>query len=83
MATQKLLKLTISRVDGPVFDGEVISATVPGVEGEMTLLADHAPLVSVLKTGNIMIKKSDGTVENFPVESGTLEVSHNTTTVLL
>jgi F-type H+-transporting ATPase subunit epsilon len=83
MATQKLLKLTISRVDGPVFDGEVISATLPGVEGEMTLLADHAPIVSILKTGTIMIKKADGTTEKFPVESGTIEVSHNSTTVLL
>lgn len=83
MATQKLLKLTISRVDGPVFDGEVVSVTVPGGEGEMTLLADHTALVSVLKAGTVIVRKADGTQEQFPVESGTLEVSHNATTILL
>ena len=49
MAQQKLLKLTIARVDGPLFDGEVVSVTVPGASGEMTLLAEHAALISPLK----------------------------------
>ncbi|HMO78464.1 MAG TPA: F0F1 ATP synthase subunit epsilon [Candidatus Paceibacterota bacterium] len=84
MATQKLLKLTISKVNGPVFDDEVVSVTVPGSEGEMTLLADHAPIVSVLKTGLITVRLVDGTKQEFGVvESGTLEVSYNTVTILL
>ena len=51
----KLLNLTISRVDLPVFDGEVVSVTVPGTAGEMTLLANHAPIISPLKEGTILI----------------------------
>ncbi len=83
MATQKLLKLNISKVDGSLFDEEVISVTVPGTEGEMTLLAEHAPIVSVLRPGVITARKADGTTAEFPVEVGTLEVSHNTVTILL
>lgn len=80
---QKLLHVTVARVDGPVFNGEVISLTVPGSEGEMTLLADHVPLISVLKKGVVTVRKSDNGEESFPIERGTLEVSRNQATVLI
>jgi F-type H+-transporting ATPase subunit epsilon len=83
MAEQKLLKLTITRVDGPVFDGEVISVAVPGAAGAMELLAGHESLISPLKGGEIRIKKADGSVESFALKSGTLEVSSNHATVLI
>lgn len=83
MATQKTFKLTIAKVSGSEFDGEVVSVTVPGSEGEMTLLADHAPIVSVLKAGTITALLTDGSKKEFAVTTGTLEVSHNTVTVLL
>jgi len=79
----KQLQLTIARVDAPVFSGAVVSVTVPGSEGEMTLLADHAPLMSALKAGTITVRKTVGEQETFAVESGTLEVSQNQVTILL
>ena len=83
MAELKTLQLNIARVDGPVFAGEVISVTVPGSEGEMTLLADHTPLVSALRAGTIVARLADGTAQEFAVTAGTLEVSHNAVTILL
>ena len=83
MAEQKLLQLTITRVDGPVFDGEVVSVAVPGTAGDMELLAGHEALISPLKSGEVRIKKADGTTEAFPLTSGTLEVSHNHATILI
>jgi len=83
MAEQKTLDLTIARVDAPVFSGAVVSVTVPGSEGEMTLLADHAPLMSALRAGTITVRKEDGTNEEFAVTTGTLEVSKNQVTILL
>ncbi len=83
MAENKTLNLTIARVDAPVFAGEVVSVTVPGSEGEMTLLADHSPLMSALRPGNITVRKADGSTEVFVAESGTLEVSQNQVTILL
>ncbi len=79
----KLLQLTISRVDGPVFDGEVISVTVPGIDGEMTILANHSALISPLKAGTIKIKKSDESTEEIETEQGTLEISQNHATILI
>ncbi len=83
MAEQKLLKLTIARVDGPVFQGDVVSVALPGTSGAMELLANHEALISPLRAGEIRIKKADGTVETIVVESGTLEVSNNHATVLI
>jgi F-type H+-transporting ATPase subunit epsilon len=83
MSEQKHLKLTISRVDAPLFDGEVTSVTVPGAAGEMTLLAQHTALISPLKKGTIVVKKDDNTVEQFEIESGTLEISNNHATILI
>lgn len=79
----KLLNLTISRVDMPVFDGEVLSVTVPGTAGEMTLLANHVPIISPLKAGTILIKRNDGEEESISIESGTLEMSNNHATILV
>ncbi len=79
----KLLKLTVARVDMPLFDGEVVSVTVPGLAGEMTLLADHAPIISPLREGTIVIKKENGEEETISVSSGTLEMSGNHATVLV
>lgn len=79
----KLLQLTISKVDAPVFAGFVTAVTVPGSEGEMTLLAEHAPLISILSKGVISARLESGVVETFPIEQGTLEISHNHATILI
>ncbi len=79
----KLLNLTISRVDMPLFDGPVAFVTVPGLAGEMTIMADHAALISPLKAGTIVIRREDGEDESLQIETGTLEISHNQATILV
>lgn len=79
----KFLKLTIARVDGPVFDGEVVSVTLPGTEGEMTIMADHEPLVSALKAGTVTVRPATGDATSYELENGTIEVHDNHATVLI
>lgn len=79
----KLLNLTISRVDAPVFDGDVVSVTVPGTEGEMTILADHEALISVLRAGTVTVRPETGDSQTFSIDQGTIEISHNHATVLI
>lgn len=83
MAEHTLLKLTISRVDAPIFDGEVVSVTLPGIAGEMTILAKHSALISPLKKGVITVRKSSEDIQTIEIESGTLEISQNHATVLI
>ena len=80
--SKKLLRLTITKVDAPVFDGEVVAVELPGVDGDMELLADHTPLISPLRAGTIIIHKTDGE-EKYEIKAGTLEISNNHATVLI
>ena len=83
MAEQRLLGLTITRVDGAVFEGEVLSVAVPGAAGDMELLAGHEALISPLRSGEVRVKKVDGTTESFALDFGTLEISNNHATILI
>jgi F-type H+-transporting ATPase subunit epsilon len=38
-----------------LFSGEVESVVVPGVEGQFTVLKDHAPVISILRAGIVEI----------------------------
>ena len=83
MAEKKLLQLTVTKVDGPLFEGGAESVTVPGIEGEMTILPHHSALISPLKRGVITVR-TGGEEKFFELEeSGTLEVSGNQATVLM
>ena len=83
MAEHRLLKLTIARIDGPVFDGKVISVSVPGAAGDMELMAGHESIISPIKSGEVRVKKNDGSIETFTLKAGTLELSNNHATILI
>jgi F-type H+-transporting ATPase subunit epsilon len=46
--------------EGPAFDGEVEMMVVPGADGEIGVLARHAPLVALLKAGSTRIYRDRG-----------------------
>lgn len=79
----KLLNLTLTRVDTPVFDGEVLQIQLPGLGGDMTIMANHTALISPLKAGLITITKPDNSIETHQIDKGTLEISDNHATVLI
>lgn len=80
---QKTFQLTVARVDEPVFAGEAVSVQLPGIDGQMELLADHEPIISPLTHGTITITTGDGQTETHAIEAGTLEMSNNRATILI
>ncbi|GAA3558477.1 hypothetical protein [Snuella lapsa] len=48
--------LEIVSPEATLFSSEVDSVVVPGVNGEFEMLKNHAPIVSLLKSGTIKIK---------------------------
>jgi F-type H+-transporting ATPase subunit epsilon len=76
--------LTIAKVGENVFEGDVVSATIPGVEGAFTVLAGHEAFVSEIKEGSIYVRAEGKQAQEFHVETrGIAEVSGNQATVLL
>ena len=76
--------LTIATVDKNLFSGEAYSVMCPGREGELTVLAQHMPFITILEKGELRVKKEkDAPLEAFPVERGLLEASKEGVVVLL
>jgi len=63
------------------YSGEVDQVDVPGLEGDFGVLAEHAPLVAVLRPG-ILTVIVGGTREKIVVLGGVAEVSDKGLTVL-
>ena len=57
-----------------LYSGEVEMITMPGVEGEMGILAGHAPLLTTLNIGEITLHSADGEPEYIAVSGGVAEV---------
>jgi F-type H+-transporting ATPase subunit epsilon len=53
---QRTFDLSVVTPEGSVFDGEAQMLVVPGAAGEIGVLARHAPLVAMLKAGEIRVK---------------------------
>ncbi|MFC3198846.1 ATP synthase F1 subunit epsilon [Parapedobacter deserti] len=75
------MKLTIITPDKPIFDGEVTSVTVPGSAGSFEVLENHAPIVSTLEDGKVIIRTGKSE-EIISIIGGVVEVIHNNVTVL-
>ena len=76
------MHIIIAKVDETYFDGEADSMTVPGAAGKMTVLAEHMPLITTLKSGSIILRVA-GEVKEFPIDGGVLEVRRDGATVVL
>lgn len=76
------MKLTIITPDKPVYNGEITSVTVPGSAGSFEILKDHAPIVSTLEDGKVIIRTNGKSEEIIPIIGGVVEAAHNEITVL-
>lgn len=83
MATETQFHLTISSVEEQLFNGNAHSVTVPGADGEMTLLPQHEPLITLLKEGDIRIKHDGVNEKVMHIKQGVLETSHNHIIILI
>ena len=61
---------------------EVESVVVPGTEGEFTVLANHAPLVTALRYGGVVLVNGPKGFKDFAVFGGVAEVTNASLTVL-
>jgi F-type H+-transporting ATPase subunit epsilon len=87
--------LEIVSPEATLFNGEVTSVAVPGLNGEFEMLNNHAPVISILKNGYVKLK---GNIELekeiqgkfikrdngywLEITSGTIEMKNNKVIVL-
>ena len=78
----KKIHLKIVTPDKVLLDKEVESVSIPTVEGEITVLPDHIPILAGMKPGELRIKE-DKKEEYFSVMRGVAEVDGKNITSLL
>lgn len=73
--------LNVVAPNGQILDKEVEFVVLPSDEGELGILANHAPLIAGLQPG-VMRYTEDGKVNKISVCGGFVEVVNNKVTVL-
>jgi F-type H+-transporting ATPase subunit epsilon len=76
------MKLVIRNIESTLFSGKVSSVTLPGTFCSFQVLKNHAPLVSSLAKGTIILV-SGGNVKTIEIEGGFVEVKENTISVFI
>jgi F-type H+-transporting ATPase subunit epsilon len=79
---QRTFDLSVVTPEGTVFEGEAQMLIVPGAAGEIGVLARHAPLVAMLKSGEIRVK-SGGGWQSFAAGPGYCKVQQDRAIVLV
>lgn len=78
----KSIKFEIATPERLVLSKDIVQLVVPTTSGELAILADHIPLVSVLKPGVLELKLNDGQIEIISVSGGFLEVMRDKIVIL-
>jgi F-type H+-transporting ATPase subunit epsilon len=77
------MNLQIITPEKILYSGEAVMVTAPGTEGEFGVLAGHAPFISTLKAGEIVVTLAGGKEERMAIESGVAEVTPEHCTLLI
>jgi len=67
------MKLEIVTAERQFFSGDVTTIIAEGTEGQMTVLPKHAPLITMLAPGELVIRK-DGDEQYMVISGGFMEV---------
>ena len=90
------MELQIVSPEAELFSGEVESVTIPGKSGSLQILNSHAPIVSTLVSGNVIIKENlklnkdqkekfiqEGNQTILQIQSGAIELNANKAILLV
>jgi len=76
------MKVEIITPESTLFEGDGSFVFLPGSDGSLGVLNNHAPLISSLKKGTVRVKDNSGKEHRFDVKGGTVEVFNNKVTIL-
>jgi F-type H+-transporting ATPase subunit epsilon len=76
-----MLTVSVISPERVLFEGQATSVLAPGHDGELGILSNHAPLMTVLGNG-VLSLQGDGGAQRFQVEGGFLQVVDNVVRVV-
>jgi F-type H+-transporting ATPase subunit epsilon len=76
------MKIEIITPDKKVYEGDIKSIRVPGKKGSFQVLKDHAPIISTLEDGTVIMVDQDNNEKRFQIDGGVIEVKMNSIILL-
>ena len=76
------IRCDIVSAEAEIFHGEATMVVVTGEMGELGIAPRHAPLITRLKPGKVVVTTPDGQQLDFAISGGILEVQPQVVTVL-
>jgi F-type H+-transporting ATPase subunit epsilon len=76
------MKLFVISPEKVLFDGEAESVILPGKEGSLGVLNNHAPFITLLKEGIIEFTDKNNGRQQLSIKGGVAEIRNNSLTIL-
>ena len=77
------MHIEIITPDTTVFQGEIANVRVPGKKGSFQVLNDHAPIISTLEKGQVIMVSPSGEEKIYEIDGGVIEVKNNNIILLI
>ncbi len=71
------MKIEIITPDRKVYEGDIKSIRVPGKKGSFQVLKDHAPIISTLENGTVIMIDQNDDEKRYQIDGGVIEVKVN------
>jgi len=82
-----MIHLQLVTLTGIKLDADVTEVLLPTIDGQIGVLTDHMPLITVATDGIISVrhnaKDSDAQMDNYAAHGGVIEISNNVLRVLV
>jgi F-type H+-transporting ATPase subunit epsilon len=82
MANSNTIHVDIVSAEGEIFSGAASMVFAPASQGDLGIAPRHAPLLTLLKAGEVRVQTPDGQEQQFFVGGGAIEIQPNKVTVL-
>lgn len=76
------LTISIVSVTGQIYQGQARFVCLPSPEGEIGVMPQHAPMLTMLRPGNVRVHSVAGSVELIYITGGLVEVRPDSVSIL-
>ncbi len=76
------MQVDILTPEEKVFSGDAQMVTLPGLEGSFQIMNNHAPIISALAEGKLIVATGADT-QTFEIKSGIVEMLNNQVSILV
>ncbi|GAB4083768.1 F0F1 ATP synthase subunit epsilon [Myceligenerans cantabricum] len=77
------LSVDLVATDRKVWSGAAKEVSAPSVDGQIGVLANHTPLLAVLRPGTVSVRTDTGTAVEAQVDGGFVSVDENLVTIVV